>query len=166
MIFRPDDQAVQVTPRGGRAGTDHDREVPDTLSALYEYPKDNLQLNYSCAFANDNYGYGEQFMGYKGTIEVMDRQKLHFYPQPKFIKGADFSGKPEMHMDYLKDFNQPDATAAHVHNFLMAVLGKEKAIAPARAGQIAAIPGHMATQSFKRNKKVYWDTKGEKLIFS
>ena len=34
-------------------------------------------------------------MGYKGTIEVMDRQNLHFYPQPKFIaKHAPFS-KPE-----------------------------------------------------------------------
>jgi hypothetical protein len=27
-----DDQAVQVTARAGRAGTDHDREVPDTQS--------------------------------------------------------------------------------------------------------------------------------------
>ena len=64
-----------------------DREVPDTLSALYEYP-DRFHLNYSCFFGNDQYGYGEQFMGQKGTIEVMDRQNLHFYPQPKFIRGA------------------------------------------------------------------------------
>ena len=32
VIFRPDDQAVQVTSRAGRPGTDHDREVPDTQS--------------------------------------------------------------------------------------------------------------------------------------
>ena len=32
MIFRPDDQTVQVTPRAGWASTDHDREVPDTRS--------------------------------------------------------------------------------------------------------------------------------------
>lgn len=148
-------------------GPPDDREVPDTMSAIYEYGSDKFHLNYSCYFGNDNYGYGEQFMGYKGTIEVMDRQNLHFYPQPKFIKGANFAGgKGEMHLNYLKDFNQPDATAAHVHNFLMAVLGKEKAIAPARAGQIAAIPGHMATQSYKANKKVYWDAKTEKLRFS
>ncbi len=142
-----------------------DREVPDTLSALYEYP-DKFHLNYSCFFGNDNYGYGEQFMGYKGTIEVMDRQNLHFYPQPKFIaKHAPFSSqKTELHMNYLKDFNQPDATADHVHNFIMAVLGKEKAIAPASAGQIAAIPGHMATQSYKNaSKRTVWDDKAQKL---
>ena len=76
--------------------------MPDTLSALYEYP-DRFHLNYSCFFGNDQYGYGEQFMGQKGTIEVMDRQNLHFYPQPKFIKGAKPFSKqtsrnsPELH---------------------------------------------------------------------
>ena len=32
MIYRPDDQTVQVTSHAGWAGTDHDREVPDTRS--------------------------------------------------------------------------------------------------------------------------------------
>ena len=36
--------------------------MPDTLSAIYEYP-DRFHLNYSCFFGNDQYGYGEQFMG-------------------------------------------------------------------------------------------------------
>jgi len=145
-----------------------DREVPDTLSALYEYP-DRFHLNYSCFFGNDQYGYGEQFMGYKGTIEVMDRQNLHFYSQPKFIaKAAPFSPQAkDLHMNYLKDFNQPDATADHVLNFIEAVVGKTKNIAPARAGQIAAIPGHMATQSYRHDsKRVIWDDKSEKLRFT
>lgn len=140
------------------------REVPDTLSALYEYP-DQFHLNYSCFFGNDQYGYGEQFMGYKGTIEVMDRQTLHFYSQPKFIGGAKpFSSAKELHLHYLKDFNQPDSTADHVRNFLDAVLGKAKAIAPARAGQVAAIPGHMATVSYRQgSRKVTWDDRSRKL---
>lgn len=143
-----------------------DREVPDTLSALYEYP-DRFHLNYSCFFGNDQYGYGEQFLGHGGTIEVMDRQNLHFYPQPKFIKGSPpFTKQGELHMNYLKDFNQPDATADHVRNFLDAVLGKAKAIAPARAGQIAAIPGHLATLSYRKNSKIFWDAKTEKYRFS
>jgi predicted dehydrogenase len=142
-----------------------DREVPDTLSALYDYPADRFHLNYSCYFGNDNYGYGEQFMGHDGTIEVLDRQNLHFYPQPKFIKNANFSKqKTEIHLNNLKDFNQPDSTADHVRNFLDAVVGKAKAIAPARAGQIAAIPGHMATISYRSGfKRVTWDEKAEKL---
>lgn len=144
-----------------------DREVPDTLSALYEYP-DKFHLNYSCFFGNDQYGYGEQFMGHDGTIEVMDRQNLHFFPQPRFIKNAPpFSKqKAEIHMNNIKDFNQPDSTADHVRNFIDAVLGKAKAIAPARAGQIAAIPGHMATLSYRQGKRILWDEKTEKYKFS
>lgn len=143
-----------------------DREVPDTMSAIYEYP-DRFHLNYSCYFGNDQYGYGEQFMGHDAVIEVMDRQNLHFYPQPRFIKGhPPFSKQPELHLNNIKDFNQPDSTADHVHNFLMAVLGKEKAIAPARAGQIAAIPGHLATLSYKNNHKIYWDEKKNNYHFS
>ena len=144
-------------------GGNDDREVPDTMSALYDYPN-KFHLNYSCFFGNDNFGYGEEFMGQKGTIEVRDRQNLIYSPQPKFIRGAKpFSDKGPLTMNYLKDFNQQDATADHVKNFLDAVLGKGKAIAPARAGQIAAIPGHMATQSYRAKKAVFWDTKTNKL---
>ena len=96
----------------------------------------------------------------------MDRQNLHFYSQPKFIRGAKPFSKQaaDIHLNYLKDFNQPDSTADHVRNFLDAVLGKGKAIAPARAGQIAAIPGHMATVSYRQgSKKVTWDDRARKL---
>ena len=103
-------------------------------------------------------------MGSEGTLRVISRQNLDFVPQK-------FNGKPvkdraEVHLNYLKDFNQPDATADHIHNFLMAVEGKEKAIAPARAGQIAAIPGHLATLSYKNNKKIWWDEKTEKYHYT
>jgi hypothetical protein len=45
-------------------------------------------------------------------------------------------------------------------------MGKAKPIAPASVGQIAAIPGHLATLSFKNNKKVYWDARTSKLRYS
>ena len=104
-------------------------------------------------------------MGYKGTIEVMDRQNLHFYPQPKFIPGAKpFSSVAELHLNNLKDFRQPDAVAEHVRNFLEAVQGKAKVIAPADSGQVAAIPGHMATMSYRSgSRRVIWDEQAGKL---
>jgi hypothetical protein len=37
------------------------------------------------------------------------------------------------------------------------VLGNEKPIAPPPVGQQAAISGHMATLSFKNQKKIFWD---------
>lgn len=140
-----------------------DREVPDTFSAIFEYP-DNFELNYSSYFGNDQYGYGEQFMGSEATIEVISRQYMNFFPQ-KF-KNKPVKGRSEMHLDRVKDLHQEDdGTADHMRNFVEAVQGKGKAIAPARAGQIAAIPGHLATMSYKQGKKILWDEKTEKYRF-
>ena len=54
---------------------------------------------------------------------------------------------------------------AHTANFINAVLGKEKVIAPVEVGQQAAISGHLATLSLKNNKKVLWDSKTQKYRF-
>ncbi len=62
-----------------------DRDVADTLSAIYEYG-DKFHINYSCYFGNDHFGYGEQFMGNEGTIEVLNRQSLNYSEK--------FGGKP------------------------------------------------------------------------
>jgi len=135
--------------------TDDDREVPDTLSAIFEYAG-GFHLNYSCYFGNDHFGYGEQFMGNEGTIEVLNRQSLNFYPEK-------FGGKAPQRVAARKDLsmalpgNDTKAVEAHIRNFLEAVRGREKVIAPLDAGQRANVSGHLATLSFRRNQKVFWD---------
>ena len=134
-----------------------DRDVPDTFSAIYEYG-DNLQINYSCFFGNDHYGYGEQVCGNEGTIEVMNRQDLYF--QPETFKGkapAAVAARKTIHLNGRADFGEGDGVNNHFRNFIQAVLGNEKAIAPPTVGQQAAISGHMATLSFRNQKKVVWD---------
>ena len=143
---------------------DEDREVPDTFSAIYEYP-DRFHINYSSYFGNDHYGYGENFMGDEGTIEVLNRQVLNFYPET-------FRGKPpervkarkEVHIDLPGNDNK--AVEAHVRNLIETVQGKAKIVADPIIGQQAAISGHLATLSYKNNKKVYWDEKTRKLRYS
>jgi predicted dehydrogenase len=143
---------------------DDDREVPDTFSAVYEYPG-KFHINYSCYFGNDHYGYGEQFMGNEGTIEVLNRQILNFYPES-------FRGNPppqvkarkELHLELPGNDNL--AVEAHMRNFIEAVRGNAKLIAPVTVGQEAAISGHLATLSFRNNKKVYWDDTARKYSFA
>ena len=146
-------------------GPPDDREAPDTLSAIYEYA-DKFHLNYSCYFGNDQFGYGEQFMGYEGTIEVLNRSELNFYPQK-------FGGKPPARVAARKELHMPKDTTMdnvsverHIRNFLESIQGKAKPIAPATVGQIAAIPGHLATLSYRQDKKIHWDAKTEKYRFS
>ena len=144
-------------------GAPDDREAPDTLSAIYEYA-DKFHLNYSCFFQNDRFGYGEQFLGYEGTIEVLNRTELHFYPQTMLAKALPrVAARQEIHV---KEPMDNPSVERHVRNFLQSIKGLEKPIAPARVGQIAAIPGHMATLSLKNNKKVYWNEKTERVRYS
>lgn len=134
-----------------------DREVPDTLSAIYEYA-DNFHINYSCYFGNERYGYGEQVCGNEGTIEVMNRQDLYFTPEA--FKGkapASVKARQPIHLNAKNDFNEADGAINHFRNFIQSVLGNEKPIAPPPVGQQAAISGHMATLSFKNQKKIFWD---------
>ncbi len=144
--------------------TQDDREVPDTLSAIYEYPN-KFHINYSCFFGNDWFGYGEQFMGGEGTIEVLNRQILNYYPEK-------FGGKPPAKVAARKPINihlpgnDIPAVQNHVKNLFEAIAGKAKLIAPARAGQQAAVGGHLATLSYKNGKKVLWDEKSQKYRFS
>ena len=140
-----------------------DRDVPDTLSAIYEYPE-KFHINYSCYFGNDHYGYGENFMGNEGTIEVLNRQYLHYYPEK-------FNGKPPARVAARKEVhvelpgNDNKAVEAHIRNWVEAMQGKSKVIAPPRIGQQAAISGHLATLSLRNNKKVIWDQRARKYHF-
>lgn len=142
-----------------------DREVPDTLSALYEYPAEKFHLNYSCYFGNENYGYGEQFCGNEGTIEVNSRSRLLFTPE-KFRGKAPASVAARKPLDIQPPPSVDNrAVEAHIANWLDAIYGKAQVIAPPTAGQIAAIPGHMATLSYRNGKKVQWDDKDRKIKF-
>jgi predicted dehydrogenase len=143
---------------------DDDREVPDTFSAIYEYP-DRFHINYSCYFGNEHFGYGEEFLGNEGTIQVLNRQIFHFWPETFRGKApAHVAARKEMHLEI--PGNDNNAVQAHVRNFIESVLGKARPVAPARVGQEAAVSGHLATLSYRNNKKVYWDEKTEKYRFA
>jgi predicted dehydrogenase len=139
---------------------DDDRDVPDCLSAVYDY-NDKFQLNYSCYLGNDQYGYGEQIFGNEGTIEVISRLDLKLYRQAPGARGAqtpqDVRDKPVLHLNGLKDFSERDGAINHFRNFVNSVLGKEKPIAPPTVGQQAAISGHMATLAYRNKKMVTWN---------
>jgi len=143
-----------------------DRDVPDTFSAIYEY-KDNLQINYSCYFGNDHYGYGEQLCGNEGTIEVMNRQDMYFTPEEFKGKAPEaIKARQKIHLNGKADFNESDGAINHFRNFLRAIQGKEEVIAPPTVGQQAAISGHMATLSLKNNKKIIWNEETGKYHFA
>ncbi len=143
-----------------------DREVPDTFTAAYEYPN-GFQINYSCMFANKHYGYGEQFFGSEATMEVMNLQDLYVYNEDFGKETPDkIKSRPEIHLNATRDFGQANPTNDHIKNFIEAVKYNKPLHCDARTGHEAAVTGHLATLSFRRDKKVFWDADAQKYRFS
>ena len=101
---------------------------------------------------------------------IQERKDVQLTP-PATLKldmrvGPAVSSKKPIHLNGLKDFGEQDGAINHFRNFINAVLGKEKVIAPPDVGQQAAISGHMATLSFKHQKKIVWDDKANNYHFA
>jgi predicted dehydrogenase len=150
-----------------------DRDVPDCLSAVYDY-SDKMQLNYSCYLGNEFFGYGEEIMGNEGTIRVMNRQDLYFEAESYNAHRADrpnrapdaIKARAAIHINGLLEYKESDGAINHFRNFIQAVLGKEQVIAPPPVGQQAAISGHLATLSYKNQKRAIWDEAAKKVQYT
>lgn len=136
--------------------TQDDREVPDTVTAGFEYD-DHFHISYTAAFSNSHYGYGEQLCGSESTLEVMNLRYLNVYPEQARGLPEAVTSRPEMHFDARKDFNETNATNDHIKNFIDAIAHGAELNCPAQLGHEAAVTGHLATMSLRKNKKVYWN---------
>ena len=84
-----------------------------TRSARSTNIPNKFHINYSCYFGNDHYGYGENFMGNEGTIEVLNRQYLNFYPEKFGGKApANVAARKEIHVELPGNDNK--AVEAHM----------------------------------------------------
>jgi predicted dehydrogenase len=148
-----------------------DRDVPDTLSAIYEY--DKMQLNYSCYIGNEFFGYGEEICGNEGTIRVLNRTDLWFEheqynsrrPGASDQAPAAIKARAAVHINGPQEYKEVDGVINHFKNFVESIKGTEQPIAPPPVGQEAAIGGHMATLSYKNKKMALWDAAGKKVKF-
>jgi predicted dehydrogenase len=140
--------------------TGDDREVPDTWSVLIDYP-DKLHVNYSCYLGNAKFGYGEQFCGNEGTIEVINRSTLNYYPEV-FAPGMKEEVKERKELTLTIPRNDNLAVEAHIRNWVNSIYGYERPIAPLQAGYEAAVIGLCSVVAYKQGRKVLWDAKNDK----
>lgn len=141
-----------------------DRDVPDTWSVLMDYTRDRFHINYSCYLGNARFGYGEQFLGNDGMIEVISRQTLNFYPEA--YPGVSDKVKARKELSITIPNNDHLAVEAHIRNWFNSIRGIEKPVAPPQAGYEAAIPGFMSVLSYREGKKVLWDHKADRYRFA
>lgn len=68
-----------ILAQGGIYLWNDGREVPDTWHSVLQYK--DFTVDYTCMFGNSRFGYGEQFLGSEGTLEVLDLRTLTFTPE-------------------------------------------------------------------------------------
>jgi hypothetical protein len=145
--------------------TEDDREVPDTITAAFEYP-DHFHINYSSMFNNQHYDYGEQLFGSEGTMEIMGLSDLYVYPEKFRDAPKRVASRPELHFNALRDFGENNPTSTHLRNFIDAIKHNAPLACDAKMGHDAAVTGHLATLSFRNEKKVHWDGAAGKYRFA
>jgi len=102
-------------------------------------------------------------MGNEGTIEVLNRQILNYYPEKFGNKTPGESGRAQGVCTVELPGNDNKAVEAHMKNWVEAMQGKAKVIA-GRRGRPASgdFQATWRTLSLRNNKKVIWDDKARK----
>ena len=152
---------TDVYATGGIYQWNDGREVPDTFNAILTY-KSGFIVDYCSFFSNQHYGYGEQYLGSEGTLEVMNNRSLAFYPEKLTEGGKDVTpervkARAAVALE-AKDLGFPnDPTPAHLEDFYDCVKSRKTPHCPLEIGDQAAVPCHLATKSLRERRPVRWD---------
>ena len=157
----------EVYATGGIYKWNDGREVPDTFNAILTYSSGFI-VDYCSFFSNQHYGYGEQYLGSEGTMEVMNNRSLAFYPEKLTENGKDVTPDRVKVRATLaleaKDLDFPnDPTPVHLANFYDCVKSRQTPNCPLEIGDQAAVPCHLATRSFKERRLMRWDAGSRKI---
>lgn len=128
-------------------------DTPDTVQTLLTYPG-GVQVHFEGTFSNAREGAHVVFMGTDASL-YLDRGRLELVPergkgQPESLilgkgpKGADF-------------YDQPDADALHLGNWLDAIRSRSTPNAPAQAGVSSASAAHLANRALRTGGLARWE---------
>lgn len=177
---------LRAATLGGLLRWTEDRDVPDLIWTLYEYP--NFRLSLRCNLNNESPGVARIF-GTKGTLEIKN-DVLTATPQDTEPRPEGYSiiGWPaKLRNEYLEDwrkkhplpepgkyplgqsaqtFQAPpyyDYSVDHMHNFMESVRTRKPSVEDAVFGNHTAIACHMANYSYFSKTIAVWDAAAKKI---
>ncbi len=153
------DGPTAASASGGKFFLQDNRETPDTLEVLYEYP--GFVMVYSSRECNargvEGKGYGMEFHGTLGTM-LLDRSGFEIFPE--FRRDGD---------EYLPRtaamrVGGSDQHPPHVRNFLDCVKSRNRPISDIETGHRSTTASHLGNIAFRTGQKIHWDPAGERLL--
>lgn len=148
---------------GGKVLLEDNRETPDTLEVLYEYPASPVSgKEFLVRFSNrvtnghgpDGHGYGIEFYGTDGTLFI-DRGGYTLWPEaarvgPERVSSANVIKGEGSAQHY-----------PHVLNFLDCVRSRQKPNSDVETTHRSTSAPHLGNIAFKLGRKLAWDAQQE-----
>jgi predicted dehydrogenase len=158
-------QAVYAT--GGIETSKDDRDTPDTLQVIYEFP--DCTLTYSMRKGNglrfQERGYGILFCGTDGSL-VLDRAGYEIIPDRTTVPYGIAGVHPEIKarkitLEGKKVKGENDGQPAHIKNFLQCLSTRERPVADIEIGHRSTNTCHLGNIAYKLGRKLIWDCESE-----
>jgi predicted dehydrogenase len=157
------DAPKTIVATGGKYVLDDDRETPDTLEVLYEYPASAVSgkefvARFSNRVANehgpDGHSYGIQFYGTDGTLFI-DRSGYTLWPEASRVGPERFTSG-----NVIKGGGSAQHYP-HVLNFLDCLRSRQKPNSDVETMHRSTSAGLLGVIAFKLRRKLAWDAQQE-----
>ena len=169
------DSPTAVTAMGAKLAIEDNREIPDTLEAMWTYPGGTLvtfsQYNASGAQADRNDSHVE-VRGTKGALyltgnsfeivpeEISDKVFPAITPLDRKLGGAYASGRKPAIAPFRREGRDP--TTLHARNFLDCVRSRKPCSCPIETGHRSTAAALIANIALKTRAHLEWDGKSER----
>ena len=153
------DGPIAVTATGGKFLLKDNRETPDTLEVVYQYPGFLLNFSYRECNARGIEGndYGIEFHGTQGSL-FLDRSGFEVFPEYD-REGNEYTARmPSLRV------GGSEQHQAHVRNFLDCVRSRALPNSDIETGHKATVAPHLGNIAFRTGQKVEWDPVAERLV--
>ena len=142
---------ISVSAVGGKFVMDDDRDTPDILQAVYQFPK--FVMNWEQRYGNTRgldggRNHGSEFIGKNGTLMV-DRTDYQYFPEKK---EAELPPKCE------------NTASTHWQNFLDCVKSREKTRSDIESMAKTTMICHLGNIAFQCGKTVHWDAAKQDIV--
>ena len=144
---------THVAASGGVFTMDDDRDTPDTMQAIYQFP--NFTMNWEHRFNNGRgldggRDHGTEFIGSKGTL-IVDRNGTQFFP----------NGDPKN----VEEPTKPAVTdSTHWQNFLDCVKTREVPRSGIESMAKTTMLCHLGNISYECGKTVHWNAAKQEVV--
>jgi len=167
VLWALDAKAPQaVTASGGIFTTDDDRQTPDSLQVIYDFP--GCTLTYSMHKGNGlklhERSYGILFCGTDGSM-ILNREGYEIIPDKvgnpygiRSVKGDHPLRKIDLKATTAKGV---DGVPGHVANFLECLHTRARPICDIEVGHRSSNTCHLGNIAYRVGRKLYWDSETE-----